>query len=92
MATYSEVKTGLDAIAAVIAEQRSAMGKVKSNSALASTALADLAADYADVVATIQAYGTADAAEAAAKAELGKLVAEFTALKSVADQVAAINP
>lgn len=92
MATYSEVKTGLDAIAAVIAEQRAVMGKVKSNSALASTTLADLATDYADVVATIQGYGTADAAEAAAKAELGKLVAEFTALKGVADQVAAITP
>lgn len=91
MATFSEVKTGLDEIASVISEQRSVMGKVKSNSALASASLAALATEYADVVATINAYGTANAAEAAAKAELGKLVTEYTALKGVADQVAAAN-
>lgn len=91
MATYSEVKTGLDTIAGVISEQRAVMGKVKSNAGLASAALAALATDYADVVATIQAFGAGNAAEAAAKAELGKLVAEYTALKGVADQVAAAN-
>jgi len=91
MATYSEVKTGLDAIAGVISEQRAVMGKVKSNAALASAALAALAADYADVVATINAYGTANAAEAAAKAELAKMVTEFNALKAKADQAAALD-
>lgn len=92
MATYSEVKTGLDAVAGVISEQRAVMAKVKSNAALASAALAGLPATYSDVVATINAYGTSNAAEAAAKAELGKLVAEYTTLKGVADQVAAITP
>lgn len=96
MASYSEVKAGLDDVATVIREQKAVMLKAKSNAALASTALADLATDFADVVATINAYGTSNAAEAAAeaaaKAELGKLVAEYTALKGVADQVAAITP
>lgn len=31
MATYSEVKVGLDAVAAIISEQRAMMTKVKSN-------------------------------------------------------------
>lgn len=92
MATYSEVKAGLDAIALSISEQRAVMTKVKSNAAIASAELAALATTYADVVATINTYGTTNAAEAAAKAELGKLVAEYTALKGVADQVAAITP
>lgn len=91
MATYSEVKAGLDAIASSISEQRAVMNKVKSNAAIASAELAALAATYADVVATINAYGTANAAEAAAKAELAKMVAEFTALKAKADQAAALD-
>lgn len=91
MATYSEVKHGLDAVAGVISDQRAVMVKVKSNAALASSALDALATDYADVVATINAYGTTNAAEAAAKAELAKMVAEYQALKAVADQVAAAN-
>lgn len=92
MATYSEVKTGLDAIAGVISEQRAVMGKVKSNAALASAALAGLSAQYADLIATINAYGVANAAEALSKADLAKLTSEFQALKSLADQVAAITP
>ena len=91
MATYSEVKHGLDAVASVISDQRAIMVKVKSNAALASSALAALPTDYADVVATINTYGTTNAAEAAAKAELAKMVAEYQALKSIADQVAAAN-
>lgn len=92
MASYSEVKAGLDEIASIIRENRAVMTKVKSNAALASNSLADLATTYADVVATINGYGTANAAEAAAKAELAKMVTEYTALKYVADQVAAIAP
>lgn len=91
MATFSEVKAGLDEIANVIRDNRAVMMKVKSNAALASTALADLATTYADVVATINSYGTANAAEAAAKAELAKLTTEFNALKAKADQAAALD-
>jgi regulator of protease activity HflC (stomatin/prohibitin superfamily) len=91
MATYSEVKTGLDAIALRISADRDIMKKVKSNAGQASADLAALAADYAAVIAQINAYGTTDASEAFAKAEFAKLVTEYTALKSLADQVAAIN-
>lgn len=91
MATASQVKTGLDRIATVIATQREVVSKAKSNSALASAALAALATDYADVIATIQSYGTSDAFEAVSKAEFAKLLAEYNALKTVADSVAGIS-
>lgn len=91
MATYSQVKSALDEVAATIRDQRSVMEKVKSNAGSASTELAALPTTYADVVATINAYGTANASEALAKAELAKLQAEFQALKTTADNVAAIN-
>jgi hypothetical protein len=91
MATSSEVKAGLDAVAGIISEQRQVMLKVKSNAQIASDSLAALASDYADVVSTIQAYGTSNAFEALAKAELAKLTAEFTALKGKSDAVAAVD-
>lgn len=92
MATSTEVDVALDTVAAIISEQREVMKKSKSNAQNASAALGALSADYADVIATIQAYGTANAHEALAKARLAKYQAEFTALKAVADNVAAINP
>lgn len=92
MASYSEVKAGLDDVAGIIREQRAVMLKVKSNAGLASAALAGLSAQYADLITTINAYGTANAAEALSKADLAKLTSEFQALKTLADQVAAINP
>lgn len=92
MASYSEVKAGLDHVATVIRDQRAVMLKSKSNAALASAALGALPTEFADVVATINAYGTANAAEALAKADLAKLTTEFQALKTLADQVAAITP
>lgn len=91
MATSSQVKAGLDEIAEKIRDQRAVMEKVKSNAAGASTVLGALQTEYADVIATVQAYGTSNAFEALAKAELGKLSAEYTALKADADAVAAIN-
>lgn len=91
MATTSEVKVGLDAIAKVISDQRAVMQKVKSNAGLASEALALLPTTYADVIDTINGYGNADAFEAHAKAEFAKLVDEFIALKADADTVAAVD-
>lgn len=91
MATASQVKTGLDAIAGVIANQRKAMTSAKNVGATASAALAALGTDYADVIATIQGYGTSDAFEALSKAEFAKLLAEYNALKTTADGVAAIG-
>ena len=91
MATSSEVKTGLDDIAKAIRTARQSMLVVKSSGATVSTDLAGLATAYAAVIATINGYSTSDAFESVSKAELAKLTAEFTALKSVADAVAAIN-
>lgn len=91
MATPSQVKTSLDKIAELISSQRAVMEKVKSNASAASAALAAIPTDFADVISTIQAYGTANAFEALAKAELAKMNAEYTALKGDADTVAAID-
>lgn len=91
MATSSQVKTALDQVASVIATQRAVLAKVKSNAQGASDVLAALPTDFADVIATIQAYGTTNAFEALTKAELAKLSAEYTALKAVADTAAAID-
>jgi hypothetical protein len=91
MATYSEVKSGLDAIAGIISAQRQVMIKVKSNAGTASVALAAVQADYADVLATINGYGSTNAAEALAKADLAKLTTEFLALKGKADAIGAVD-
>lgn len=91
MATTSEVKSGLDDVSNIIREQRDVMKKAKANAAIASAALAALATTYSSIISTINAYGTTDAFEANAKAELAKLVTEYNALKNLADQVAAIN-
>lgn len=89
MATTSEIKTGLDAIAAVIAAQRQAMKTIKTNAGTVSGELANLPTAYSDVIATVQGFAsnTTDAFELNARAELAKLTTEFTALKSVADGV-----
>ena len=92
MASYSEVKAGLDDVATLIRDQKAVMLKAKSNASGASTALAEVPTKYADLISTINAYGTSNASEALAKAELAKLTTEFQALKTLADQVAAINP
>ena len=91
MATSSEVKTALDAIAAFISKSRERMVGVKTTATEVSTALGGLPTLYADVVTTINGYGTTNAFEAVSKAELAKLATEYTALKADADAVAAIN-
>lgn len=92
MASYSEVKAGLDAVAVTIRDARSELLACKSKSASISETLNALPTAYADVVATVNAYGTSNAAEANAKAELAKLTTEFQALKTIADGIAAITP
>jgi hypothetical protein len=93
MASASQVKAGLDDITSIIRNQRAAMEKVKSNAGLASAALGAIPTNYADELATIDAYAanSTDYFERLAKAEKAKLAAEFTALKADADAVAAIN-
>lgn len=91
MATTSEVDVGMDAIALILTEQRQVMIKAKSNAASASAALAAIPTSFADVIATVQAFGTANAYEATIKAKLVKMTAEFNALKTKADGVAALD-
>lgn len=92
MASYSEVKAGLAEVATLIRDQKAVMLKAKSNAGLASAALAEVPTKYSDLITTINGYGTSNAAEALAKADLAKLTTEFQALKTLADQVAAISP
>lgn len=93
MATYSEMKVGLDTIAATIVEQRNVLSKAKQSGASASAALAAIPATFADVIASIAAIpaNTTDAAEMTLRAERTKMVAEFGALKNKADAIAAVD-
>lgn len=88
MATTSEIETGLDAISAIISDQRQVVKKAVANAGLASASLNAITTDYADLIATVQAFGTTNAYEAATKAKFTKLSSEFTALKGVADGIA----
>lgn len=92
MASYSEVKAGFDEIAVIIRNARTELLACKSKSAGISEVLDALPTTYASLVATVQAYGTSNAAEANAKAELAKFMTEFQALKAIADGIAAITP
>ena len=93
MATSSEVKAGLDAIALTILNNRSSMVAVKASSANVSANLNGLASAYGDVIGTINGYAvdTTNVFELVAKAELAKLTTEFVALLAGADAAAAVN-
>jgi hypothetical protein len=91
MATSSQVKAALDAVAEAIAKNRERMVGVKATATEVSVALGELPTLYADVVTTVNGYGTTNAFEALAKAELAKLATEYTALKDDADTIAAVN-
>lgn len=89
MATTSEVKSGLDEVAATIAEAKATVDKAQSNAQAASDALGAIPADFADLIATIDAFTPTGDFEALAKDEKDKLAAEFTALKAKADAIVA---
>ena len=93
MATTSEIKTGLDAIAQSIAAQRKIMKTIKSSGGNVSDELANIPTAYVDVIATVNAFAvdTTDAFEKNAMAEFAKLTTEFQALKSKADTVKNLN-
>lgn len=91
MATTSEIKVGLDAIAQVIAAQRAVIEKAQQNAGAASAVLANLPTDYADLIATVQAFpSNGNAFQNVSKAELAALATEYTALKAAADQLVAV--
>lgn len=82
MATTSQVKAGLDDIAGQITKVISETAAAKSALQAAHDKLNGLPSTYSDVISAIQAYADSDDFEKVSKAELIKLTAEFTALKS----------
>lgn len=90
MSTTSEVKGGLDEIAAIISSQRAIIDKAKANAGIVSANLAAITTDYADVISTIDGYVGSDVFETLAQDEKTKLVAEFAALKAEADAIVAV--
>lgn len=85
MATVSQVKAGLDDVAAAIRAERQACIAAKARIAQAAATLAGIPTKYADLIATIDAYTPTGEFEALAKDERAKLGAEFTNLKNKAD-------
>ena len=82
MATTSEVKSGLDDISVFIKNARKAAQSAKAAFSTHHAILNAIPTTFADVLATIDAYGTTDAFEALSKAEKEKLQAEFVALRN----------
>ena len=82
MATTSEVKAGLDEIAASIRTNRRRFEQSKAAIVTVRDALVAIPTVYADVLDTVGLYGTADAFEALSKDELAKLTTEFIALRN----------
>lgn len=82
MATPSQVDTGLDAIAAAIAQATQLQEAAKQSMLRARSLLAQLPTEHADVISTINGYSPTGAFETLAKDKKAKLQAEFVALKT----------
>jgi len=93
VATYSEMKSGIDDISGLIRDNRAVLLKAKSNGSLASEALASIPTAFAGVIASIDAIpaNTTNVAEQLLKADKAKLATEFMALKAKADAIAAVD-
>lgn len=83
MATTSEIKAGLDDIAAEIRTERQALRSAQARVNASLAALQGLPTKYAGLIAEIDGFDaqTSDVFERLAKAEKAKLVTEFTALR-----------
>ena len=82
MATTSEVKAGLDAIARTIATAQAGLDTGKARILTARDALTAIPTDFADLIATIDAFTPTGAFEVLAKDEKAKLQTEFLALRA----------
>ena len=89
MATISEVKQGLDEIAASIRAVTKRYADAKVSIQAGSEALGNIPTKYADVIAEINGYTPTGAFETLAKDEKAKLQTEFTALKATIDALIA---
>lgn len=82
MATTTEVIKALDDITDLIVTERKSIVSSVNRMTTAQTKLEAIPTQYADVITTINAYGTTDAFEAETKARLAKMAAEYTILKN----------
>jgi flagellin-like hook-associated protein FlgL len=89
MATYSEVKKGLDDIATTIQNGQKTFDRAKAAISNVSGDLAAIPTTFADVIATIEGYTPTGAFETLTKDERSKLQTEFQALKSKVDALIA---
>ena len=89
MATSSEVKAGLDNIAAEIRMRRNNLKKAKDSIIEQEVRLGNIPTEYQSVIEEINGFIPTGAFETLTKDELTKMTAEFIALK--AEAVTAIN-
>jgi hypothetical protein len=84
--TFSQIKSGLDAISRRIVDNRNKVVQAKTELAGVSTDLVSMGTEYSQLIADIAAALTAtpnDVSIQNAKAESDRLVAEFNALKTI---------
>lgn len=81
--TASQVKTGLDEVAGIIAAARQEFSSCQSRIAAHLAKLQNIPSNYGELITTTSSYGTSDAFEALSKAEVAKLQAEYVALRDV---------
>lgn len=91
MASTSEIKVGMDAIASIVAAQRAEILKLQQGAQTAANELANIPTTYADLIATVTAFTNGNAYQNAVKAELISLGQEYTALKAAADSIVAVE-
>ena len=82
---YYAVKQQMNDAADLLKASANRYSQASQAVVVADNSLGAMATTYADLTETVGAYGTADAAEAHAKAELAKLLAERTAIKAKTD-------
>jgi len=90
MATFSQIKSGLDEIAAKNERNRTIIESSRSSLGVAQTNLSKMLTDYSQLVADINQTAIdnpTDDAYRLAKSEKDKLVADFQALKTYVDSL-----
>jgi hypothetical protein len=90
--TYSQIKTGLDQLAADIAAETNRISSGSGQIAMAQGNLAGFTAKYTSLIqaiTTLYNAGTTDPAAMVSKSESDKLVAEYNTLKARADALVA---
>ena len=84
MATTSEVKAGLDAIAREIESRRAILRRAKDDITEQEVRIGNIPTEYQAVKEEIEGFSPTGAFETLAKSELAALTTEFQALKAAA--------